>query len=250
MWTELVQVFQKYMGTGVIVIWFLAALVYLFLNEKQRPKRIFFVYMPVIVLVLYFNPLFAAIFFTAVGSEIYYRIWWLIPVIIVIAYSSVTICERLKGRAKGIFALLALILIAVSGKLVYSSPSYGKAENCYHVPDAVVDICDAIVVPGREVKAAFPIELLFYVRQYSPKVCMPYGRAEVDGVYNEFLDAMKEEEIELGEVTEYANQTQCHYLIFNEEKKLLGVPQKFNLEFFERIDGYVIYRNLNIPLEY
>lgn len=63
MWTEAVQIFQKYMGTGLIVIWFLAALVYVLLNEKQRPKRIFFVYMPVIMLLIYFNPLFVRVFF-------------------------------------------------------------------------------------------------------------------------------------------------------------------------------------------
>ena len=56
MWTDIITIFQKYMGSGFVMIWFLAALIYLFLNEKQKPKRIFLVYMPVIMLLLYFNP--------------------------------------------------------------------------------------------------------------------------------------------------------------------------------------------------
>ena len=250
MWTEAVQIFQKYMGTGLIVIWFLAALVYVLLNEKQRPKRIFFVYMPVVMLLIYFNPLFIGVFFSAAESEIYFRMWWLVPVIIVIAYAAVSICDRLRGRAKGIFAVTAVALIILSGKLVYSNPLYSRAENSYHVPQSVVEICDAIVVPGREVMAAFPSELILYVRQYDPRVCMPYGRDDMGKYYNAFYDAMQEKDIDLEVIMPFANQTLCHYLIFRDDKEILGNPQDFGLEFFERIDGYVIYRNSNIPLEY
>ena len=44
MWTEVFTVFQKYMGTGLIMIWFAAALVFLFLTEKNRTRRILLVY--------------------------------------------------------------------------------------------------------------------------------------------------------------------------------------------------------------
>lgn len=250
MWTEAVQIFQKYMGTGLIVIWFLAALIYVLLNEKQRPKRILFVYMPVIMLLIYFNPLFVRVFFSVVESEIYFRMWWLVPVIIVIAYAAVCICDRLRGRAKGIFAVTVVALIVLSGKLVYSNPLYSRAENSYHVPESVVEICDAIVVPGREVMAAFPSELILYVRQYAPRVCMPYGRDDMGKYYNAFYHAMEEEEIDLEVIMPFANEKLCHYLIFRDDKEILGSPQDFGLDFFERIDGYVIYRNSNIPLEY
>ena len=232
MWTEAVQIFQKYMGTGLIVIWFLAALSYVLLNEKQRPKRIFFVYMPVIMLLIYFNPLFVRVFFSVMESEIYFRMWWLVPVIIVIAYAAVCICDRLRGKGKGIFATTVVAMIILSGKLVYSNPLYSRAENSYHVPESVVEICDAIVVPGREVMAAFPSELVLYVRQYAPRVCMPYGRDDMGQYYDDFYHAMQEDEIDLEVIMPFANEKLCHYLIFRDDKEILGSPQDFGLDFF------------------
>lgn len=248
MWTDVIRIFQRYMGTGFVMIWFVAALIYLLVNEEQKSKRIVLVYMPIIMLALYFNPLFACVFCKIVGSEIYFRICWLMPVIIVIAYAAVRICSRLAGRKQFFFAAAAMALIALSGRLVYSNPLYSRAENIYHVPDSVVHICDAIVVPGREVMAVFPSELLLYVRQYSPVVCMPYGREIFMGYNDEFCDAMEKESIDLEELVPLAREKQCHYIVLREEKEILGNPWDFGWEIFGQTDGYVIYRDMNVPL--
>lgn len=249
MWKNVVNIFRRYMGTGFVMILFVAALIYLLLNEKQKPKRIVLVYMPIIMLALYFNPLFASAFCKIVGSEIYFRICWLMPVIVVIAYTAVCVFGRLTGKKQFLFAVAAMALMALSGKLVYSNSLYGRAENIYHVPDSVVHICDAIVVPGREVMAVFPSELLLYVRQYSPVICMPYGREMFMGYYNEFYDAMERDTIDLEELVPLARERQCHYIVLREEKEILGNPRDFGWEIFGRTDGYVIYRDMEVPLE-
>lgn len=250
MWTDVIPIFQKYMGTGLIMIWFLAALVYLFLCEKRKDRRILFVYMPIVLLALYFNPLFAGVFCGLLGSEIYFRICWLLPTILVTAYTAVCIFERLKGRKQALFAVTAAVLIAVSGKLVYDNPLYSRAENIYHVPDSVVHICDAIVVPGREVMAVFPRELLLYVRQYSPFVCMPYGREGFEGDGNDFYIAMEQEVIDLETLAPFVSARSCHYVILSEEKEIIGEPLDYGWELFGQTDGYVIYRNTEMPLTY
>lgn len=243
-----IQIFQNYMGTGLVMIWFLLALIYLFLCEKRRPRRILFVYTPIIVLLLYFNPLFARVFYVLVGEEIYFRICWLLPIIVGIAYSVVLICERLKGRAAVSFVTAALVLAVLSGRLVYSSPLYSRAENLYHVPDSVVHICDAIEVPGREVMAAFPKEMLLYVRQYSPVVCMPYGREELMGLYDPFYFAMKSETVDLEALVPMAREKLCHYLVFRQEQEFNGQPADYGWEIALETDGYVVYRDTCIEL--
>lgn len=242
------QTFYNYMGTGLIVIWYLVALIYLFLQEKRRPRRILFVYMPVIVLLLFFNPLFAKLFHMLVGEEIYFRIGWILPIIATIAYCVVIICEKMKGKKAELFAAVCLVLIVVSGKLVYSSSLYSRAENAYHVPDSVVHICDAIVVPGQEVMAAFPIEFLQYVRQYSPMVCMPYGRLVLMGYYDEFCDAMNSDVIELETLVPMARAARCHYLVFRQEQSIVGQTKEYGWELFLETDGYVVYRDTNIVM--
>ena len=74
MWNEVVNLFREYMGTGLIVVWFLIALVYLFLTEKRRPMRIVFVYLPILLLLIFFNPLFSGLVYRLAGEETYYRI--------------------------------------------------------------------------------------------------------------------------------------------------------------------------------
>lgn len=149
------ETFQKYMGSGLVLIWFLFSLVYLFFREKRKPRRILFVYVPVILLVLYFNPLFAK-FFSFLGDEIYFRLCWLLPVVLVLAYTVLSVLQELAGKKKRVFAVAACLLIVISGKLVYSNPLFERAENIYHMPQEVVDICDAIEIEGREVMGGIP----------------------------------------------------------------------------------------------
>jgi len=239
----MIEIFQKYMGTGLIVVLFLAALIYLLINEKRKSMRILFVYAPIVILLIYFNPLFFRFFYGVVGEEIYFRICWLLPIAMVIAYTVVSVCEKMTGLKRGCFVLAAVTMVMVSGKLVYSSPLYTTAENRYHVPQKVVDICDAIKVDGREVMAAFPDEFLLYVRQYSPFVCMPYGREALQGVYNELRSVIMSEEIDVEHLSELAKSNACHYVIFPEDRVLIGEMEDYEYELFDTMHGYLIYKD-------
>ena len=246
------EIFQKYMGTGLIVVLFLAAVIYLLLNETRKPVRILFVYVPIVILLIYFNPLFFRFFYGVVGEEIYFRICWLLPIAVVIAYAVVSICERLDGYRRICFVLVSVAMVMVSGKLVYSSPLYSVAENRYHVPQKVVDICDAIKIDGREVMAAFPDEFLLYVRQYSPFVCMPYGREAIQGVYNELRSVIMSEEIDVEHLSELAKASACHYVIFPKDRILVGEMEDYEYELFDTMHGYLIYKDttMNFNLYY
>nr|WP_300788441.1 hypothetical protein [uncultured Acetatifactor sp.] len=254
MWSEISALFREYMGTGLIGIWYVLCLVWLWINEKCRPRRILFLYLPLALLFLYFNPLFAGVVYGVVGSEIYYRILWLLPITIVIAYTCVCIYGQMAQEKKTgaeLFALCAAGLIGISGSYVYSSPLFSRAENIYHVPDAVVEICDAIQVPGREVKAAFPLELVQYVRQYSPVTCMPYGRELTVNkwhYHNPLRDEMEREVIRMETLAPLATENGCHYVIFRPGQKVRGKPEDYGWERFGEAQGYVIYRNTAVEL--
>ena len=94
MWDTIRTLFQEYMGTGLIVGWYLIALLYLWFTEKDRRIRVLFLYMPLLLLFLYFNPIFARLICGATGDEIYYRILWLLPITVVIAYAAVSVYGR------------------------------------------------------------------------------------------------------------------------------------------------------------
>lgn len=245
MWNSAVTLFQDYMGTGLITIWFLIALLYLFIKEKRKPIRVMFIYVPVAVLLVFFNPLFISLFYRMADGEIYYRLLWLLPVTPVLAYSTVALYGGLKERAKTVFALGAAFLIMISGSYIYHNEFFQKAENLYHMPQAVVDICDAIEIEGREVMAVFPAELLQYVRQYSPTVCMPYGREVIVNsqyYYNDLYDAMEEEIIDAAKVGEWAKRYWCVYIILPSEKEMEGSLRDYAYDFYDEIGGYTLYK--------
>ncbi len=252
MWRDVVELFRNYMGTGLIVIWYLLSLIYLYVKEKRKPFRILFIYVPLVILLLYFNPLFAELLYGVIGNEIYYRIIWLLPITVVIAFACVQIYGELKGVQRGLWALAAAALMMVSGSYIYENPFFSRAENGYHVPESVVDICDAIEVEGREVMAVFPIELLQYVRQYSPVVCMPYGREITVSTWNhlsDLCDAMEAEKIDLALLAPLAKEEGCHYIILRKDKEMSGRTEEYNWAWYGETEEYVIYRDMDIPLE-
>lgn len=257
MWNSIIELFQNYMGTGLLIGWFLLSVIYLLWNEKRKQMRILFVYMPLILLLLFFNPLFAKVVYRLGDSEIYYRILWLIPMTVIIAYAGVLFYGKKKGRARILTAAVLAVLIIVSGNYVYDDVFFRKAENQYHVPTAVVDICDAIRVEGREVLALFPADMVQYVRQYDPTICMPYGREQtVDrwGYYNELYSIMEAEVVDAEKLSYLAKQqgpgetlgAGCHYIILPQTKAVKGSLLEQGYILFGSMDGYDIYQDPDV----
>jgi len=174
---EILQIIRNYVGNGLAVILYIVSVVYLFIKEKDETKRIVLLYSTIMIMFFFLLPPFAVIIFNTMGQEVYYRILWLLPMTIVIAYAFIKVLWSLPDfKWKMICCALGAVLIMLTGDYTYDNPYFSRAENRFHVPQTVTDVCDAIIIPGREVKAAVPSEMLPYVRQYTANVCMPYGR--------------------------------------------------------------------------
>lgn len=241
---SLLNLFHEYMGTGLITVWFLLSVIYLFVCEKRKEIRVMFVYIPVFLLIIFFNPLFAGIVYSVLEDEIYYRLLWLLPVTVVTAYTIADIYGRLSGKKRLWFIGLAAVLVIVSGSFIYTDPHFHRAENIYHMPESVVDICDAIEVEGREVTAVFPVELLQYVRQYSGTVCMPYGREITVDRWdnsNDLYDIMESDVIDAEALASEARNQGCVYIVLREDKKIAGSLTAHDFDVFGKTDGYIIY---------
>lgn len=253
MWMIQIEYFKTYMGDGLLMTWFLLSWLYLFFMEKRKSLRVLFVYLPMMVMLLFFQPTFAWIIHKVVGEEVYYRILWLLPITIVIAFTITSIYEKLQGRVKYFFALVAAVLVLVSGSFIYHNPYFHKAENLYHVPQAVVDICEAIKVEGREVKAVFPRELLQYVRQYDPVVVMPYGRDVLVERWNaaegnDLYAAMEADVIDAKRLSELARVEWCAYIVLAKEREMKGSLETYQFTVFDEIGDYVIYKDATVDL--
>lgn len=245
MWEEILLLFKNYIGNGFAAGLFVLSFIYLLCVEKDRSKRIILLYVSTAVLVLFFCPLFADGVFRYLDPETYYRILWLVPMTAVIAYAGVRLVAGCSGRILKAAAALAVCgVIVLTGDYVYDNPFFSAAENRFHVPQAVIQVCDEIVVEGREVRAAFPDEMIPYVRQYTGVVCMPYGRdtqVERWGKTNELYEALREEVLDCEKITALAASQECHYIIVNAAKKGQENFEKNGYHFVKTVAGYSIY---------
>jgi hypothetical protein len=81
--------FHAYIGNGLTFLLYVLAVVYLWVREKDKEKRILFLYLPLAILVLYFCPVSNLIFKRILGDEIIYRFLWLLPEILTLGYGFV-----------------------------------------------------------------------------------------------------------------------------------------------------------------
>ncbi|MDO4294309.1 MAG: hypothetical protein Q4C65_13925 [Eubacteriales bacterium] len=249
---EIIGVFTDYCGSSWYPVLFLAALVYLLFTEKKRAVRLLFAGVPLALAILFFLPPTKWLMDRLGEGETYYRLLWLLPMTAVIAYAGI----RLFGRHYRIgFAALALLLV-LTGKYVYDSPHITRAQNRYHIPDAVISICNAIM-PGEDeerVWAVFPQELIYYVRQYTSEVQMPYGREMLEPSWewnwdtHPIYELMQAETIDLEALEPLLTEYYCQYLILNRSVPVSGDPADCGLTKVLELDAYEVYRNEAVPL--
>lgn len=231
------------MGEGLIAVIFVLSLFYLAVTEKDRAKKVCFLYVPVVVIIFFLCPVSYRIYAKIAEGVTYYRLLWLIPVTPVIAYSAVKICTRFKGLKQNLCVLAFAALFAVSGRLMYSNMYMVKAQNIYHMPVQVIDLCDALHAEGREVMVLMPYEFQQFVRQYDPNICMPYGREYMMNMFvgeDLLRDAVMAEDKDPELVGRLATERGCHYIVISSLEDFPEEP--WNYEEFMNIDGYKVYR--------
>jgi len=247
-WAEIIKLYRDYVGTGMLAGLFIvsvAALVYL---EKEKDRRVLLVLLPILVFVIFLFPLFAWAVNQYAESEIYYRFLWLLPVTIVIAYVGTKLAMFVTGWRRIAAVVVLCGIIAVCGDYVYDNDYYSKAENLYHVPDTVVEICDDIVIPGREVRAVFPADMVQYVRQYTPFVCLAFGRDVIVDRWN--LSNEMYEIYELGYpsgiteaslLAEACRSYEVHYVIWDSDRDMMGSLIDYDFSLVATVDKYDIF---------
>ncbi len=248
---EILRIFREYCGSGWYPVLFLIALVYLLVTEKDRKVRIVLLETSAVIAVLFFLPPFKMLMdFLDEGT--YYRVLWLLPMTVVTVYAGV----KLIGRHIRLgFAALALLLM-LTGQYVYGNVNISRAQNRYHIPNAVIAICNEMMPAEDEerVWAVFPDELIHYVRQYSSKIQMPYGREMLVPEWGWNWDThpiyriMREQPVDLDALTPLLTEYNCHYLVLNRAVPTTGSPEENGLVKIAQIEAYDVYRNESVPI--
>ncbi len=243
---ESLVIFKLYTGLRLLFGLTLVMWLFLLITEKRKAVRLVLVWAPILTAFLFLVPICRKAFVAAgLDGETYYRILWTIPMGVIFCYGACRLCARF--RKTGFVVSAALVICC--GSLVYRSPYITRAENLYHIPDTVVEICELIGSgnPRIRVSAVMPPELIHFVRQYDASINMPYGRemlVERWGYYNAVYEAMeKPQVVNMEELLAATRQEGCRYIVMGEEKQTDNDPQESGLVLIAEIDGYRIYQD-------
>ena len=243
---------RSFTGSGFLFVLLLASILFLGFRLKKSAQKCMTVWLPVYVLLIFFCPLWIIYINRAGDGEILYRVLWMIPFAVIVCFALVEAVFMVPKKYRAVSFVAAVAVIMISGRYIYSNKHFTKAENQYHVPQAVVDICDDIMVEGREVRACFPIEYIQYVRQYSPYVCLSFGRTVLLGNgFNDYSDAeqfLYEEVIDTKGFTEELRKSDTHYLILEKEREMTESLDKYGFNYVRSYGDYNLYLDENAYL--
>ena len=90
-----IDTFKDYCGSGVLPLLFIASAIYILVTEKIVWKKMILGVVPLFIIVMFFMPFTRAVF-EKVGMEdgTYYRVLWLVPMGVDVAYAFCRLFER------------------------------------------------------------------------------------------------------------------------------------------------------------
>lgn len=239
------EMFRNYVGESWHYALFALALLYiLFSREEKKTKGLFCGYVAAFAFV-YLCPVTAGIIMKyCIGTSVYWRMLWLLPIPLVLAYACTKICFRFKNMLlRSIACILLAACIAVTGTCVYQPgiTPYVKAANLNKIPPEVVGICEQINADKGDGDACVtaPEELVSYIRQYDAGIYLTYGRRRSgkrrDILYGEIISGQPN----IARLVRAARSLDGNYLVYptNDQQH-----QELLDEGFTQIGVYAPYR--------
>ena len=234
--------FIDYKGTGGYAVLYCIALVYLLLKEEDKAKKAFTIYFPILVLLVVMNPLFNKMVGGILKEGAYWRVFWLIPMGITIAYAGTKFVDSLEEKSKKIIVSLCFIgIIILGGKYMYEPGNFYEYGNSYKLPDEMVYVTQILGADEAEYKKALVSYYLApYIRQIDGTIELAYGRSSTP-----YTEKSLATVVGLGivdQIAEKAKQTNSNYIILHKETPVLGDFEEHGYSLLRETDDYRIYK--------
>lgn len=234
-----------------IGIFFAFFLIWGLIKKRDEIHR-FYVYLFSIILFLSLNPIFAYICERIFLKATYWRIFWLLPENIFMAYVFVKLWEWVPDRKKQIVIGIigAVFLVLIANKTIFSFME--KPDNLYKLNRETVEVADILLAQEEEPVAVVADGLLVQIRQYSSKIKLLYGR----NIYPDFMGGcwlydfdmihkqLRSKHPDYALTRYYATNYGAKYIVWNKKKNKATEEemQGFGYELIAETDSYRIYK--------
>lgn len=218
-----------YYGDKWYLLFVVIAYLYLLFATKDSRKR--FVYPCMLIGFLVLNPVLYQYVYTKI---VYWRLFWLFPNGLVIAYATVLFMKRRKHIAAKLLAPVVLVcLIVAKGTNMYTHAGLAPKANMEKVSVQTKEVCDMVLALSDHPRMIAAFDLCSEIRQYSGDIELMYGR-NAEGYIN-LLD-----DISMRVANEMRSETPDFEFIF-----MQAVAKKYEfvvVESYKSVDGAILNR--------
>jgi len=246
------QAYNMFQGDSTYLVLFYIALLYAFIADRKLRELL--VYPSLTVMVIAFMPVTAKIIAEyIIGAEVYWRVFWLLPIIIVIAYAAThMIMSRKKASSRSITFLVLLLLIALSGKFILTGENFEMPENYFKIPNEAIFIAEMIKedkgtdIESAAPKLAVPYELACTIRQYDASIPLLFGRRPHDSRSEgsvEVYETINSANPDIEKIAEIARRNRCGYIVLAVSQQPLSSPEDSGYIEVGRTGKYILYKD-------
>lgn len=236
------QTFLEFQGSGMYIVLFFISMIYILIKEKDKKVKAFLIYFSFIILLITLNPIFNKLVSSILTESVYWRVYWMLPLGIVITYAGVKFINNMNGKVKQVISTLAVIIVIImSGKIIYSKDNYKKVNNLYKVPDEVLEVVEIIRQGDEENKKALTSEQLVpYIRQVEPSIKLAYRREPTGYSDNEYVRVMHSGISK--DIVQMAFDNDCNYIVLDRGLVINVELHCFGFNRIAETANYIIYQ--------
>ena len=246
---EVLDYIQQYMNHSVLPYIYLVSLVFLLFRGKEKRRMI--VWPSILIMVIILNPVCYGLIWTRLVTYAFWRMLWMIPMIPVIGCAVLEISALLKKQwVAPVCATVFIVCMFVFGDNIYQQPGvFTKAQNMYKLPQQTVDVGEKLLELEDEPMVVAPSNLYCYLRQYSGKIHMVYGRdAEAyispieDADTQQLLALMQTNAGDAQSLTALARAKAVNLIVLPDNHQFEGMEAN-GFEKVAEVDGMWIYQD-------
>lgn len=246
-----VERIEWYIGGGWHYILFLLALLFLIINRNEKENRKWLAGYSVLFAAVYICPLSARIIMKyCIGYLVYWRMFWILPSSVILAYAAARLCERWKHAGMQVLCMAVLTLcIVFTGENPYvgADAPYVKAHNLQKLPtDAcqVADIISGSLEEGERAVAVVPDDLNGYIRQYDASIELVYGRrSKLKKKRKKLHRQMNREEPNFRKIVKLSRKQGANYLVYPANMEQNAQIEGLGFVQAGQVGAYIVYKD-------
>ena len=246
-----VQWFRFYAGTGFYHVLYLICLIWVLRDPRIDKKwKYLFTGYTILFLILYYFPVTAKIIAALIGENVYWRMFWILPVPVFAAFISAWFVdgEKLRGWKRLLSVAAVVIVLVVSGRNLYTNGGFVRAENSQKLMEETIMICEMLEEDRQEgeiIRVSVPDEILCELRQYDADIYLPYGRWPHEYTEKQELrDAMHAQPVQPTELVATLRKFECNYLVYPAVGGMMKAMAEEDFELLGAVGNYQVYKDV------